>query len=268
MTAALEQEADRLESLAAGARVGGGDGAVALLAQLAEVEARVWRWQAAAEAAREGLRGGAAPVEADGPGESFAPIPALGLVTGDDAAMARLRPLLTDWAAYQSTLGRVLRLLADLRVSAVTGAPGLPAAGRVCPVAGPHWFEPTWAEGRGLGAGPQRRGRACRAGHAPAGHRERHHRAGGLALGRGDRGVPGGALQRRRVLLRPPGRDRAGYSHGAGGRGRRPARLGGVHRERRLPHLHLGWIPHARGGVDLEGLADPFPLLVGLCGPG
>ncbi|MBS1195731.1 MAG: hypothetical protein H6R33_451, partial [Actinobacteria bacterium] len=133
--AALESEADRLESLAAGARVGGGDGAVALLAQLALVEARVWHWQVAAEAAREGLLGGATPGEADGPGEPYAPIAASGLVAGDDAATARLRPLLTDWAAYQRALGRVLRLLDDMRGAAVTGAPGLPAAGRVCPVA-------------------------------------------------------------------------------------------------------------------------------------
>ena len=35
------------------------------------------------------------------------------------------------------------------------------------------------------------------------------------------------------------------------------------------PHLHLGWIPDNPGRwVDLDGLADPYPLLVGLCGAG
>ena len=32
------------------------------------------------------------------------------------------------------------------------------------------------------------------------------------------------------------------------------------------PHLHLGWIPNNRGpGVDLDGLANPYPLLVAIC---
>ena len=35
------------------------------------------------------------------------------------------------------------------------------------------------------------------------------------------------------------------------------------------PHLHLGWMPDNPGRwVDLDGLADPYPLLGGLCGPG
>ena len=35
------------------------------------------------------------------------------------------------------------------------------------------------------------------------------------------------------------------------------------------PHLHLGWIPDNPGpGVALDLLADPYPLLVGLCGLG
>jgi murein DD-endopeptidase MepM/ murein hydrolase activator NlpD len=32
------------------------------------------------------------------------------------------------------------------------------------------------------------------------------------------------------------------------------------------PHLHFGWIPDELGRwPDLTGLADPYPLLVGLC---
>lgn len=32
------------------------------------------------------------------------------------------------------------------------------------------------------------------------------------------------------------------------------------------PHLHFGWIPDDNGAwYDLTGLADPYPLLFGLC---
>ena len=31
-----------------------------------------------------------------------------------------------------------------------------------------------------------------------------------------------------------------------------------------IPHLHLGWMP-GTGRVDLDGLADPYPMLVELC---
>jgi len=31
-----------------------------------------------------------------------------------------------------------------------------------------------------------------------------------------------------------------------------------------VPHLHLGWMPQA-GRVDLDGLTDPYPMLVELC---
>lgn len=266
--AGLESEADRLESLAAGARVGGGDGAVALLAQLALVEARVWCWQVAAEAAREGLLGGATPGEADGPGEPYAPISAPGLVAADDAATARLRPLLTDWAAYQRALGRVLRLLDDMRGAAVTGAPGLPAAGRVCPVAGPHWYEPTWAEARGWGR--DHKGEDV---HAAPGTpllaiesgtivQSGWHWAGGIGVYLEGR-YSGGVYYYAHLAGTAPG-IRPGQEVVAGDL------LGWVGSTGNAdsPHLHLGWIPHARGGVDLEGLADPFPLLVGLCGPG
>ena len=269
LTAALEQEADRLEALAVGPRVGGADWAVDVQAALSVAEVRVWRWRAAATDALSDLLGGTVAAEVAAAAAPTSLIPALGLVAEDAAEVARLRPVLADWAAYRQALGRVLGLLDALRVSAGPGTAGLLPPGRVCPVAGPVRFERTWSEERPWG---------------------RTHKGEDVHAARG---TPLVALESGTIL-------QAGW-HWSGGfgvylegyysgdvyyyahmtwsaPGIRPGvvvevgdLLGWVGSTGNAdsPHLHLGWIPDNPGRwVDLEGLADPYPLLVGLCGPG
>ena len=196
-------------------------------------------------------------------------IPALGPAASDTAEVARLRAVLADWAAYRRALGRVTLLLESLRAAAAPGTAGLPAPGRVCPVAGPHRFEPTWAEERPWG---------------------RSHKGEDIHA---ERGTPLVAIESGTILQ--SGWHWSGgygvyleghysgdvyyYAHMAwSAPGIKPGTvvevgdlLGwvGSTGNATSPHLHLGWIPDNPGRwVDLDGLADPYPLLVGLCGPG
>ena len=190
-------------------------------------------------------------------------------MANDAAEVARLRPVLADWAAYRHALGRVLGLVEALRATAAPGTAGLPPPGRVCPVAGPLRFAPTWGEERPWG---------------------RTHKGEDLHA---ERDTPLVAIESGTIL-------QSGW-HWSGGfgvylegyysgdvyyyahlawtaPGIRPGAvvevgdlLGwvGSTGNAESPHLHLGWIPDNPGRwVDLDGLADPYPLLVGLCGPG
>jgi len=269
VTAALEREAGRLESLAAGPRVGGADWAVDVQAALTVVEVRVWRWRAAAAEALGALLGGAIAAEVEQIGGPFSQIPALGLAASDAAEVANLRPVLADWAAYRRALSRVLGLLEALRTAAAPGTAGLLPPGRVCPVVGALWFEHTWGEERPWG---------------------RTHKGEDLHAARG---TPLVAIESGTIV-------QSGW-HWSGGFGvylegyysgdvyyyahmtwTAPGILPGKVVEvgdllgwvgstgnADSPHLHLGWVPDNPGRwVDLDGLADPYPLLVGLCGSG
>ena len=269
VTAALEGEADRLERLGAGPRVGGADWAVAVQAYLTVVEVRVWRWQVAAAEALGSRLGATVAAEVQASADPSWPVRALDLVANDAAEVARLRPVLADWAAYRQALGRVLGLMEALRAAAAPGTAGLPPPGRVCPVAGPLRFAPTWGEERPWG---------------------RTHKGEDLHA---ERDTPLVAIESGTIL-------QSGW-HWSGGfgvylegyysgdvyyyahlawtaPGIRPGAvvevgdlLGwvGSTGNAESPHLHLGWIPDNPGRwVDLDGLADPYPLLVGLCGPG
>jgi murein DD-endopeptidase MepM/ murein hydrolase activator NlpD len=156
-----------------------------------------------------------------------------------------------------------------LRASADTASVGLLPAGRVCPVDGPHHFEPTFGVDRPWG---------------------RDHKGEDVHAAWG---TPLVALESGTIL-------QAGW-HWEGGFGvylegyysadvyyyaHMVWSAPGIHPgvvvavgdllgwvgssgNATSPHLHLGWIPdHAGPWLDLEGLADPYPLLVGLCGPG
>ena len=143
--------------------------------------------------------------------------------------------------------------------------PTLPA-GRVCPVAGPVEFEDSWGEQRPWG---------------------RVHRGTDMDAARG---TPLVAIERGTILqsgwhwaggfgiylLGERSGDVYYYAHLDGiRRGIRPGvdvELGelvgwvGFTGNAGSAHLHFGWMPdHGAGWVDLEGLENPYPLLVRLC---
>lgn len=176
--------------------------------------------------------------------------------------------MLDDWAAYRRALSRVLALQDGLRAAAATGKAGLPPSGRTCPVAGAVTFTHTWGEERPWGR--DHKG-------------EDLHAAGGTPLvaiesgtvvqsgwhWEGGFGVylegyySGDVYYYAHMMWMAPGihpgavvevGDLLGWVGSTG--------------NAESPHLHLGWIPDNPGRwVDLEGLADPYPLLVGLCVP-
>jgi murein DD-endopeptidase MepM/ murein hydrolase activator NlpD len=264
MTAALEREADRLERLTTGPRVGGTDWVVDVQTQLTVVEARVWRWRVAVAEVLAGRLGAAVSTE----GGPRAPVPALG-IAADETELARLQPVLDDWAEYRRALGRVLGLMEGLRAATAPGTAGLLPPGRACPVAGPHRFEHTWAEVRPWGRA--HRGEDV---HAEAGTplvaiesgtivQSGWHWSGGYGVYL--EGYYSGDVYYYAHMAWIPREIRPGVVVAVGDL------LGWVGRSGNAtsPHLHLGWIPDNPGRwVDLDGLADPYPLLVGLCGSG
>ncbi|MFH1331321.1 MAG: M23 family metallopeptidase [Actinomycetota bacterium] len=269
VTAALERETDRLQRLGAGPRVGGADWAVDVQAYLTVVEVRVWRWRAAASEALGSQLGATVSTEVQASAGPFCPIPALGLVANDAAEVVRLRPVLADWAAYRRALGRVLGLLEALRASSAPGIAGLLPPGRVCPVAGPLRFEPTWGEERPWGRAHKgedlhaERGTPLVAIESGTIVQSGWHWSGGFGVYL-DGYYSGDVYYYAHMTWTAPGiRPGAVVEVGdllgwVGSTGNADS-----------PHLHLGWIPDNPGRwVDLEGLADPYPLLAGLCGSG
>ncbi|MCU0280852.1 MAG: M23 family metallopeptidase [Acidimicrobiia bacterium] len=268
ITAALEREADRLERLTSGPRVGGPDWAVDVQVNLTVVEVRVWRWRTAVAEVLAGRLGAAVGEQVPSSGGALSSIPALGLLP-DDAEAARLRPVLEDWAEYRRALSRVLDLMAGLRAAAAPGTAGLLPPGRVCPVAGPHHFEHTWAKLRPWGRA--HRGEDV---HAEPGTplvaiesgtivQSGWHWSGGYGVYL--EGYYSGDVYYYAHMAWLPREVRPGVVVRVGDL------LGWVGRSGNAtsPHLHLGWIPDNPGRwVDLDGLADPYPLLVGLCGSG
>jgi len=266
VAAALDREGDRLERLLSGSRLGGSDWAVDVQAQLTVVETRVWARRVEATEALAAALGATVSAEVRAAAGPYGPIPALGLVASSAAEMAGLRPVLLDWAGYRRSLSRVLGLLDALRAAAAPGTAGLLPAGRVCPVAGPHYFEHTWGEARPWG---------------------RTHKGEDVHA---ERGTPLVAIESGTIVQ--SGWHWSGgfgvylegfysgdvyyYAHMAwAAPGIKPGEtvevgdlLGwvGSSGNATSPHLHLGWIPDNAGPwVDLDGLADPYPLLVGLC---
>lgn len=227
---ALEVEAGLLEVLAGAPGLGTPDGVVDLAAYLADAEVRVWQWQAAA-------------------GE------------------VRVWAFPADWQAYEDRLRRVAELQERLAGIVAAGAAGLPAPGRTCPVDGPMHFSPTWGEERPWGR--------CHQGedlHAAAGTplvavesgtilQSGWHWQGGFGVWLA--GLYSGDVYYYAHLswidagIHPGGEVEVGDLLGwVGSTGNATS-----------PHLHFGWIPEGKGRwADLTGLADPYPLLVGLCG--
>jgi len=268
ITAALEREADRLEGLTSGPRVGGPDWAVDVQVRLTVVEVRVWRWRTAVAEILLGPPVASVGEQVRSSGGALSPVPALGLVA-DDAELGGARPVPDDWVEYRRALSRVLDLMAGLRTAAAPGTAGLLPPGRVCPVAGPHHFEHTWAEAR-----PWGRAHKGEDVHAEPGTplvaiesgtivQSGWHWSGGFGVYL--EGYYSGDVYYYAHMAWIPREIRPGVVVRVGDL------LGWVGRSGNAtsPHLHLGWIPHNPGRwVDLDGLADPYPLLVGLCGAG
>lgn len=242
-TAACREETARLEELAADPRLGGTVGMIDLAGYLAGAEARVWVLAAEVE--------GLAATEP--------------LWVGDEPAA-----LSTTWAVamgdWAGAAARFAGISAGVAAAAEAGADGLPAPGRTCPLEQAPVFASTWEEERPWG---------------------REHHGADLDA---DSGTPLVAIESGTIL-------QADW-HWAGGwgiwlqglysgdtyyyahlQGFAPAVAAGVEVGKGellgwvgssgnagSPHLHFGWVPRDSGPwYDLAGLADPYPLLAGLC---
>ena len=188
VTAALEREADRLQRLGAGPRVGGADWAMVVQAHLTVVEVRVWRWQVAAAKALGSRLGATVAAEVQASAGPSWPLPALDLAANDAAEVARLRPVLADWEAYRQARSRVLGLVEALRGCGRRRRGGAAGPGPGVPGRRPSSLRAHLGGGATLGAHPQGRGRPRRAGHAPGRHRERDDRASRAGTGPGASG--------------------------------------------------------------------------------
>jgi murein DD-endopeptidase MepM/ murein hydrolase activator NlpD len=220
---------------------------------------RVWRWRLQVRA--EVVMGLVGSVPA-GWEDGFGGFPALGS-PGIEAGPGLLAG---PWFVYRAALDRVIDLQDELGAWVASHAMGLPAMGRTCPVEGRTEFSPTWGEERPWG---------------------RTHKGEDLHA---DRGTPLVAVESGTVLQSGWhwqggfGVWLAGYYSGdvyyyahlaAIAPGISPGAvvevgtlLGwvGSTGNATSPHLHFGWIPDELGRwPDLTGLADPYPLLVGLC---
>jgi len=268
VTAALEREAAGLQRLAERGGLRAADGAAAVQGYLADVEVRLWRLEIEAAAALEVLMGDGA----ESPPESPAGLPAQLLAAVEARVRTGAGPLagvLSRWHAFERALSRARALQAGLAAAAREAATGLPVPGRTCPVAGPHHFTSTWAEDRPWGR--EHKGEDL---HAQLGTplvamesgtivQAGWHWAGGVGVYL-EGHYSGDVYYYAHLLSTAPG-IRVGVVVQAGD----PIGWVGATGNADSPHLHLGWVPDNPGPwVDLDYLADPYPLLVGLCRSG
>ena len=259
ITAALQGEAALLEGLAAALPGLGGRGAAGVAGYLAAAEVRVWQWQIEASEAVTGRLGGSVPPGGEAAVDWFPALDSPGLEAGP-------APLAGYWVAYRAALGRVVGLQETLGVWAAAHTTGLPATGRTCPVDGPAEFSHTWGEER-----PWDRVHRGEDVHADYGTPLLAIESGTIIQAgwhwQGGFGVwleghySDGVYYYAHLAGIAPG-VRAGATVEAG------ELLGwvGSTGNATSPHLHFGWIPGGAGQwADLAGLADPYPLLVGLC---
>jgi len=228
-TAALEREADLLGDLAAAPGLGTADGVISLAGYLADVEVRVWRLQVAA-------------------GEVWA------------WALPAARQV------YENVLRRVQEWQGRVAEMVAVRAAGLPGPGRTCPVDGPTEFSRTWGEERP--GGRSHKGEDL---HAEAGTplvavesgtilQSGWHWQGGFGVWLA--GFYSGDVYYYAHLswiapgIHPGAEVEVGNLLGwVGSTGNATS-----------PHLHFGWIPDdVEHWAALTGLADPYPLLAGLC---
>ncbi len=260
LTAALESEADLLGWLAGQPQVGG---PADLAGYLSAVEVRVMRLQVEAGETVAGLLVGMAGPATDAAG---LPVPGFPLL-GSPGAEQGPAPLADGLAAYRRALERVLGWQEALAARVAGDLAGLPPPGRVCPVDGLVGFSHTWGEERPWGR--EHKGEDL---HAELGTplvavesgtiiESGWHWAGGFGFWLAGR-YSGNVYYYAHLMgfapdMRPGAEVEAGALVGwVGSTGNATS-----------PHLHFGWIPDDPGHwADLTGLADPYPLLVGLCG--
>jgi murein DD-endopeptidase MepM/ murein hydrolase activator NlpD len=228
-TGALQTEADLLEGLAADPHLGGGSWMIDLAGCLAAAEVRVWQLQAEASEVARGA-------------------------------------LADDVAAYHRALNRMAELQERVGDLVAASAGGLPLPGRTCPVDGPAQFSHNWGEERPWGRAHKGedvdadQGTPLVAVESGTVLQAGWHWQGGFGVwlaGHYSGDVYYYAhLVRIAPEVRPGARVEVGSLLGwVGSTGNATS-----------PHLHFGWIPDNQGRwADLIGLADPYPLLVGLC---
>lgn len=257
--ASLEREASLLESLWTVWDGQGQAGAEQAARYLARSQVRVWHWRVEArEAVAAGLVGSVPTGWEEGIG-GFPPLGSAGIEAGPAA-------LADHWVAYQMSLERVLGIQEGLAAWTAAHTTGLPTPGRACPVDGRLRFSPTWGEERPWG---------------------RTHKGEDLHA---DPGTPLVAVESG-TILQAGWHWQGGFSIWLAGHYSGDvyyyAHLAWLPREVRpgarvevgellgwvgssgnatSPHLHFGWIPaDHEPWPGLAGLADPYPLLFGLC---
>jgi len=265
ITALLDLEADRLEQFVIAPRLAGRDRVAYLESYLNELDVRLASRRMEANEAVGALLSAAVTGRVDADTGRYDQIPGLGLAVADSGDVGELRRVLDHWVEYRRALDRVLDLRVRLRFSLAPQE--LIPGGRTCPIPGNHDFEDTWGEDRPWGR--THKGQDM---HAAWGAelvaiesgtivQSGWHWAGGFGVYlEGD--YTGDVYYYAHLAAIPPGiapgavvevGDLVGWVGMTGNAG--------------SPHLHLGWIPNNRGPwVDLDGLANPYPLLVAICG--
>jgi murein DD-endopeptidase MepM/ murein hydrolase activator NlpD len=265
VAAALEREAARLERLLTGPRLAGVDGLAYLQSYLFDLDIRLAERRLEANEAAGALLSSAVIDRVDADAGIRDHIPGLGMTAVDSEDVARLRPVLQHWVGYRQALDRVLELRIRLRFALAPQE--LIPGGRVCPIPGDRDFEDTWGEDRPWGR--THKGQDM---HAEMGSdlvaiesgtivQSGWHWAGGFGVYL--EGAYTGDVYYYAHLSWIPESIGPGVAVEVGDL------VGwvGMTGNAESPHLHLGWIPNNRGPwVDLEGLADPYPLLVAICG--
>lgn len=259
VTARLEGEASALEALVSTWRERGREGVEDAARYLADSERRVWQWRVEArKAAAVGLVGSVPAGWEEGTGA----FPAWGL-PGIEAGPAALAD---EWFFYRTALARVVGVQEDVATWVAAHATGGPVPGRVCPVGAPFEFSPTWGEERPWGR--THKGEDV---HAAAGTPLRAVESGTVVQAgwhwQGGFGVwlagyySGDVYYYAHLAWIPP-EVRAGTTVEVGELVGWVGSTGNA----TSAHLHFGWIPdNPDQWPDLSGLADPYPLLFGLC---
>lgn len=258
-TIALEREATLLEGLWARWRQLGERGVESAARYLAAAEIRMWHSRVEAGEVVAAALVGSVPADWQAEVDDYPPPGSPGIDAGP-------RILAGYWVAYLAALERAEDLRGKMASWLEASASGRPRPGRTCPVEAPADFWHTWGEERPWGR--THKGEDL---HAETGTpllavesgtilQSGWHWQGGFGFWLA--GHYSGDVYYYAHLsaiapeVRPGATVEAGDLVGwVGATGNATS-----------PHLHLGWIPGDLGSwPDLEGLRDPYPLLLGLC---
>ncbi len=259
MTASLEREASSLESLGAVWLGQGREGVESAAHYLAGSQLRVWQWRVQTREVVAARLVGSVPAGWEEGLDGFCLLESPGIEAGPAT-------LSGYWVAYRTALDRVLRVQEDLTAWLAAHTAGLPMPGRTCPVDGPVRFSPTWGEERPWGR--THKGEDL---HAEWGTplvavesgtilQTGWHWQGGFGIWMAGHYSGDVYYYAHLGWIRPEVRPGATVEVGE------PIGTVGSTGNATSPHLHFGWIPEDKSAwYDLTGLADPYPLLFGLC---